>query len=101
MISIQPHFRLLLLSIPEALEVRRLASQVPDGALVGMDRDDRVYATRAAVQDLDNVLLHALDEESIPWQDGHFDVVMDPNGTSPKSEKFLAEVARVTRRGRQ
>ncbi len=90
---------MLLLSIPDDGTLRSWAAEVPDGALVGMGSRDDVARARTATAAFDNVMFHPLDPEEIPWRDGYFDVVLDPQGTGPAGEKFRLERARVLANG--
>lgn len=70
---------------------REIAAEVPLGLVVGVDlTEDAVRAARAALRDVDNVMLIWLDGDQIPWKDEFFTHVVLT--AEPPS---MAEIQRV------
>jgi ubiquinone/menaquinone biosynthesis C-methylase UbiE len=75
-----------------------VAAQVPLGLVVGIDpSDDQVRVARAALRDLDNVMILCSDLTEIPWKEDFFTHAIVPAelASLPEVNRVLAEDGRV------
>ncbi|MCS7042937.1 MAG: hypothetical protein RMK33_00025 [Arcobacter sp.] len=93
----EPSARVLLTEIAGREELRRLAVQVPEGALVGLGDRDRVAEARKACADFDHVMFVEGSREEIPWVDAWFDVILDgrPEAPTPEMLRVLKAGGRI------
>ena len=79
-LELEPHDRVLLLSLLSPEDIRALAVRLPEGIVVGMGSDDEVREARRALADLDNVMFVPAPEPGagIPWRDEFFTRVVAP-----------------------
>lgn len=95
MIEISRRDRVLLLSLPGAAVIRRLAGQASEGILVGIGNEAEVREMRPAVVDLVNVMLVPAPAEEIPWQERFFSVIVDWIADWNEPDRVAREIARV------
>lgn len=93
--SFSEHDRVLFLSPPEDGFLQAVAARLTGGLVVVLGSDDQVSQGRRQHSHLDNVMFVAASAEEIPWQDGFFTQVLDPEGLWTDSQKAAAETARV------
>jgi hypothetical protein len=73
--------------MPPAEVVRALASQVPEGILVGVTAGEEVYEARRLLRDFPNVMITPAEPDgSLPWREDFFTVVYAPGHTEPVPE---------------
>jgi hypothetical protein len=85
--DLAPTDRVLVLAISSPDELRRIAGQVPNGLVVALLDREAVYATRAALRELTNIMIApSNDGELIPWRDEFFTAVYAPAANEPTQE---------------
>ena len=87
--------RVLVTELPELGRLRALAASIIEGGLlVGLGTREDVYEARGECADLDHVMFVEGSRDEIPWAEGWFDVIVDPEPESP-----TPEMRRVLRSG--
>ncbi len=85
--DLKPNDRVLLLTMPSIEEVRRIASCVSEGIVVGVLHREEVYEARRLLRDEMNVMITPADPGGVlPWRDDFFSVVYAPLLEEPSSE---------------
>lgn len=87
--------RTLWLTPAQADSLSREAAVRPTGLMVVLADQARVGELRLALRSFDNVMIHTHEPGEIPWRDGVFTVVIDPQRGWPMDPRALVEVARV------
>lgn len=82
--------RLLLLWIPAAEDVARLAARLQQGLLVAMGTEYEVRAGRRASYQVDNVMFVHGTADEIPWRDGMFTVIASADEPTREVHRVLA-----------
>ena len=82
--------RLLLLWIPAAEDVGRLAARLPQGLLVAMGAEDDVRAGRRASSQVGNIMFVHGTTDEIPWRDGMFTVIVSADEPTREVHRVLA-----------
>jgi SAM-dependent methyltransferase len=99
---LQPDENVLDVGCGSGWLVRRIASQVTEGRVIGMDiSDEMVRHARRAVTDLDNVMCVVGSVEEIPWEPNFFTGVVSVESAYywPDPARGLREIFRVLGEG--
>jgi SAM-dependent methyltransferase len=99
---LQPDENVLDVGCGSGWLVRRIAGQVTEGRVIGMDiSDEMVRHARRAVADLDNVMCVVGSVEEIPWEPNFFTRVVSVESAYywPDSARGLREIFRVLAEG--
>lgn len=85
--QLRPDDRVLLLALPPAEDIPKIAGQLTQGICVGVLEGDAVYEARRLLRDCPNVMIVPAEADGIlPWKEEFFSVVFAPALAEPTTE---------------
>ena len=87
--------RVLLLAIPNSVELSALARLLIRGVLVAIGDRDQVDEAREKLADFDNVMFLEARPDQIPWQEAYFSKIIVPPYLEPVMRSASTELYRL------